>query len=441
MQSRLSVVLAAALLALVVTVSGCASASKTWPQWRGPAGDGHSPEAGLPLEWSETSGVLWTRELPGWGASTPAIWGDALFVTAQDGAKLLLLRLDANTGAPIWERAVGEAQAGRMELRLKSADERKAQKFHHDHNLASPSPTTDGERVIVHFGNGELASYRFDGTLEWRRDLQKEHGAYTIWWGHANSPVLHDDLVISLCMQDSLGDLQAELSPSYVVAHDKRTGEERWKTMRMTGAKSEPCDSYVTPIFRQGDAGVEMIVMGGTWLDAYDPRTGKQLWMLPDLGGNRVITGPVMSGDTVLATVGMRGELLAVAPKGKDRLGTDAVRWRHKEGTPDTPCPIVVGDLVFIVNDNGIARCLDAKTGETRWTQRLGGDYRASPIAAAGRIYVSSTSGVCVVVQASATFKKLAENTLADAFFASPAAAGGRIYLRGKKRLYCVAGR
>jgi outer membrane protein assembly factor BamB len=426
------------LAVAVVAVSKPKAAAADWPQWRGPAGDGISAETGLPLRWSEDDGVLWKVELPGWGSSTPAVWGGAVFVTAEEGEQLQVLRLDARTGDLVWKKAAGQGSAGRMELRIKGPDERKQQKFHRDHNLASPSPVVDGERVIAHFGNGDLASFRFDGALEWKRNLQEDHGAYTIWWGHANSPVLHEDLVVSVCMQDSLGDLQEKLSPSYLVAHEKATGKERWKTMRMTGAASEPCDSYVTPVFRKGQAGLELVLMGGTWLDAYDPRSGRQLWKLPDLGGNRVITGPVVAGGTIYATIGMRGHLLAVDPKGAGDLGADAVRWRHREGTPDSPCPVVANDHVFIVSDNGIARCLDAGTGETRWTERLEGDYRASLFAAEGRVWFLSTRGLTTIVEAAPAFKKLAESRLDDAFFASPAASGGRVYLRGKKRLYCV---
>jgi outer membrane protein assembly factor BamB len=245
-----------------------------WPQWRGPAGDGVSPETDLPLTWGEQVSVAWKCPLPGEGASTPAVWGDAVFVTSQDGEKLLLLKVEKPSGRIAWTRTVGTGIPARGLELPKQGGQRRQQKFHELHNMASPSPVTDGERVIAHFGNGDLAAYNFDGRKLWQRNLQKDYGPYTIWCGHANSPVLYDDLVISVCMQDSLAELGGERSLSYVVAHDKRTGAERWKTPRMTGAKAEECDAYTTPILCRAGGRSELVVMGGTQMDAYDPSTG-----------------------------------------------------------------------------------------------------------------------------------------------------------------------
>src|SRR5262249_23284990 len=161
--------------------------------------------------------------------------------------------------------------------------------FHELHNMASPSPATDGERVIVHFGNGDLAAYDFEGHRLWHRNLQKDHGTYTIWWGHANSPVLYKDLVIAVSMQDSLADLQDEPVTSYVVAYGKQTGEQKWKTLRMTKAKAEECDSYTTPLLRRTQDRTELVVAGADDIDAYDPATGQRLWFLNGLAKGRTI--------------------------------------------------------------------------------------------------------------------------------------------------------
>ena len=180
-------------------------------------------------------------------------------------------------------RSTGPARSARGQVERipvvgKIGDARRSQKFHKSQNMASPSPVTDGKLVVVHFGNGDLAAYDFDGKQLWQRNLQKDYGNYTIWWGHANSPVLYDNLVISICMQDSCADLPGKPSPSYVVAHDKRTGREVWKTLRMTAATHESCDSYTTPILWKNGERTELVVLGGQMLDAYDPATGKQLW-------------------------------------------------------------------------------------------------------------------------------------------------------------------
>jgi outer membrane protein assembly factor BamB len=421
------------ILALGIIIASAAPAGAgNWPQWRGPNGDSVSDEVNLPVKWDETTGIVWKCPLPGPGASTPAIWGDAMFLTAMQGEKILFLKISKRDGKIEWTREVGSGTMRR------GTPKRQEHTFHNLHNLASPSPVTDGERVIVHFGNGDLAAYDFAGKQLWLRNLQKEHGAYSIWWGHANSPVLWNDLVISVCMQDSLADLQKEPAPSYLVAHDKRTGEQKWKVMRMTGSKAEDCDSYTTPIFRQVDGRTEMIVVGANQIDAYDPASGKQLWYLPGVKGSRTITGPTLGQGILYTTEGKRGSLLAIRLGGTGQLRADAILWRQDQSTPDSPCPVLWRDLLFMVNDNGIAQCVDTKTGQIKWTERLQGDHKASPLAADGKVYFINLLGRCTVVAAAAKFERLGDNKIDDDTVASPAVADGRLYLRGKKALYCI---
>jgi outer membrane protein assembly factor BamB len=423
-------ILSAAVLSAALAAPALAG---NWPQWRGPTGDSVSTETGLPLEWSEAKGVVWKCPLPGDGASTPAVWGDALFVTCQKGDDLLLVKISKGSGKVEWERTVGSGEVVR-----KTAKARGEQKFHPLQNLASPSPVTDGRRVFAHFGNGDLAAYEFDGKQLWHRNLQKDFGGYTIWWGHANSPVLYKDLVITVCMQDSLRDLGEKAVDSYVVAHDQATGELRWKTLRNTRATAEECDAYTTPIFHEADGKAQMIVMGGRQLDAYDPASGRQLWYLPIPIGNRTITGPTLAGGMVYATCGMRKDLVAVKLGGSGLLPESAIAWRTTENTPDSPCPVVWNGLLFVISDSGFVQCRDAKTGEVKWRERLPGDYKASPLAADGRVYFVNLAGRCTVLAASAKFEKLADNQLDDGIIASPAVSDGRLYLRGRKALYCI---
>lgn len=405
---------------------------ENWPQWRGPRGDSTSEEQGLPLVWSEKRNVAWKVELPPWGASTPAIWDDALFVTSQQDDKLLLLKLDQADGKIVWTREVGAAETPRTGAR------RTEQKFHQLHNNASPSPVTDGEVVIAHFGNGELAAYDFEGEQLWRRNLQSEHGKYTIWWGHANSPVLFKNLVISVCMQDSLADLGDKPAPSYLVAHDKRTGKQLWKSSRMTEAAAEECDSYTTPLLFQTNDRWEMLVMGANQLDAYDPATGRQLWYLPGIVGGRTITGPTVGQGMAFVTQGMRKDLLAVKVDGEGELSKRDIVWKESEATPDTCCPVLWRDLLFTISDNGVAKCYDSHTGHQKWKKRLPGNYKASPVAAEGRIYFLNLQGLTTVVAANDRYDRLAENQLDDDTTASPAVSQGRIYIRGKKYLYAL---
>ncbi len=413
--------------------------AENWPQRRGPRGDGISSETTLPVTWSEESGIVWRRPLPGWGNSTPAIWGDAVFVTSQvENRELVLLRIDKATGAVVWQRTVAEAEAPAFGGWGKVGERRRRQEFHRDHNMASPSPVTDGQRVIVHFGNGELAAYDFQGQLLWQRNLQDDYGHYSIWWGHANSPLLVDDRLISVCMQDSCADLPGEPSLSYVAAHDPQTGDEVWFTERPTRARAEYCDSYASPVLWQRDGQAEIVVMGGQILDAYCPMTGQRRWWLEGLVGNRLVPTPVMGHGFVYAIQGMREALLAVRPEQEGPLDHSAIVWSESQGTSDGPCPVLVDDLLFMVNNRGIVRCFDARTGQVHWTERIRGEYRASPVVAEGRIYFLNMDGLCTVVQASDRFRLVVENSLDDRTLASPAISDGRIFIRGHAALYCL---
>jgi outer membrane protein assembly factor BamB len=420
-------------LVFAACVFGLSAAhAENWPQWRGPRGDSTSEEHNLPLAWSEQHGIAWKVSLPGWGDSTPAVFDDDIFVTTQDEAKLLVLKLRRADGQTVWSREVAVAETPR------ESPARSTQKFHQLHNNASPSPITDGEVVIVHFGNGELAAYDYEGERLWHHNLQDEYGRYSIWWGHANSPVLFDDLVISVCMQDSLADVAKTPVESYLVAHDKRSGKLQWRSQRMTGAEAEEGDAYTTPVLYQTAQGWQLVVMGANQLDGYDPATGRQLWYLPGIVGGRTITGPTVGAGMVFATQGMRKDLLAVKLGGSGKLTRRDVVWHETEATPDTCCPVLWRDLLFTVSDNGVAKCYDAYTGRQKWKKRLSGDYKASPVAAEGRVYFLNMHGVATVVAAGDRFEKLAENTLDDETTASPAISGGRLYLRGKKHLYSI---
>ncbi len=409
--------------------------AENWPQWRGPQGTGFSREASVPLVWSEQRGIAWKCPLPPWGNSTPAIWNRSVFVTSQtDEQRLLLLHIDAQTGRLLWTQQIGTGTT------VREAPKRERQKFHQLHNLATPSPVTNGEVVVAHFGNGDLAAYDFNGVQLWKRNLQQDYGPYTIWWGHANSPVIFQDLVISVCLQDSLADLREEPVVSYVVAHELATGKTRWFTPRMTGARAEECDAYTTPLLVDVDGQPRLIVMGGNQLDAYDPRDGRQIWFLPGLVGGRTVTNPTIVDNLLFATRGKREPLFALPLQQRGELDRSEILWTDNQGTPDSCSPVGHRRLLFTVSDDGIARCFDAESGTRRWKERLPGDYKASPVYAQGRILLLNTNGLCTVISAASRFDKLVENQLNDQTIASPAISNGHIYIRGRNSLYCVGG-
>lgn len=440
--SRIVCTIAAICTLLPLTVSAQESewtpvrsgSDSQWPAWRGPQGTGISHASGVPITWSGTENILWKQPLDSWGDSTPAIADGKVFLTSQsETGELKLWKLDAKTGEVLQQTVLDRADLPRQ------APKRKTQKFHNLHNMASPSPVIAEGHVAVHFGNGLLSVFTVEGEEVWRRNLQEEYGLYSIWWGHANSPVIHEGLVISVCMQDSLDDLQDTPVESYVVAHDLKTGKVKWKTPRMTGAPGEEADAYTTPLLVERNGKVQMLVMGGNQLDAYDPATGKQLWYLPGLVGGRTVTGPVVGEGKVFTTRGMRGALLAVELGDySGEVAEDAIVWTAEKGTPDTPSPAFWKGLLFTVTDDGIATCYDAETGELQWKERLGGGFKASPIAVAGKIYFLNVDGKCTIVAAKPAFEKIAENELNDTTLASPAVADGKLYIRGKANLYCI---
>lgn len=413
--------------------TGSEAAVSNWPQWRGPDGTGVSHETGLALHWSETEGHQWKVPLPEWGSSTPAIWGDALFLTSHTAdAKLIVLRLNRTTGKIEWTREVGFGRPFRGKLR------RGVQVFHRWHNMASPSPVVRENRVVVHFGTGAIATLNFSGEILWKRNLQQDHGPFTIWWGYANSPVVHDGRVITVCMQDSMADREKTPNPSYLVAHDLETGVLLWKTVRPTEAPGEQCDAYTTPLLTAIDGSPQLIVMGASQLDAYDPVNGSRLWFLPGLTGGRTVASPTARDGTIYAVRGYRGPLFAVQSPGRGELPRNKIRWSHDRNTPDTCCPLLYRGLLFGISDDGIVQCLDAKTGEPQWRTRLQGPFKASPVAAEGRIYFAGVNGVCTVLSAERKLKKLAANKIDDQLVASPAISDGTIYLRGRKAMYAI---
>jgi outer membrane protein assembly factor BamB len=265
-------------------------------------------------------------------------------------------------------------------------------------------------------------------------NLTERFGPYTIWWGHANSPVLIDGLLISVCIQDPKGG-----GPSYVVAHDKETGREKWLTKRVTGATEEPADSYTTPILHRTGGRIEVIVFGGNVLDAYDPATGQRLWQCTAFKGNRVISGPTLAGDTVYAVQGMKGPVFAVKAGSSDGDESRVV-WKFAGATPDAASPLVVGGLVFLVNNSGVAFCLDANSGHELWKERLGGEFRATPLFAGGNVYFLSKEGKATIAKAARTFEVVGHGELEEQTIASPAAAGGDLFIRTKQHLYRIGG-
>lgn len=378
--------------------------AQDWPEFRGPGGQGHSAERGLPLTWSETKNVKWKVALPGKGWSSPALQGERIWLTTEENKALRLLCVNRNTGAVLQN----------IELfRLKSAGA-----LHAKNSLASPTPILEGDKVYVHFGAHGTACLTQAGEVVWKTKLDYDNGQH----GPGGSPVLYDDLLIVNCDGQST---------QYVVALEKATGKQRWRKYR------EGAQAYATPLVVRLPAGDQVISPGAFRTFAYEPRTGKELWNVSYGDGFSNVPRPVYGNGLVYLCTGfMQPSLLAVRLDGRGDVTKSHVAWTLKRGVSLTPSPLLIGEELYLVSDNGIASCLDAKTGTQHWQMRLGGNHSASPLYADGRIYFLSEEGESVVIAPGKQFKELARNQLDGPTLASLAVAGGSIFVRSQTHLY-----
>ena len=407
------------ILAGILLSAVTASAQESWPQFRGPDGQGHSTEKGLPLEWSETKNIAWKTAIPGLGWSSPVVANGKVWITtateqpldsARDkrGFSLRALAFDATAGKAVVNVEVFKIPYDRREINPKNS-------------WASPTPIIDGDRIYVHFGADGTAALSSTGEVLWktRFDYQSQHGA-------GGSPVLYGDLLIFNCDGSDA---------AFVIAIDKNSGKQKWKTNR-----GFPADqAYTTPlVIRVGDKD-QLISVGAFRAYAYDPLTGKEIWRVRYADGFSNVPKPVFAHGLVFITTGFQQpELLAVRPDGTGDVTKTHIAWSLKRGAPLTPSPLIAGDELYVVNDGGIASCIDARSGAIVWQQRLGGTYSASPVLADGRIYFLAEQGVTTVIGPGKEFKRLATNPLDGGLLASMAISGGSLYLRTDSHLYKV---
>jgi outer membrane protein assembly factor BamB len=409
-------------LATLLTSAGivsCRRASADWPEFRGPAGMGHAQSAGLPLRWSETDNVAWKTPLPGLGWSSPVVHRGRVYVTtatetADDGRSLRLLCLDAATGRMLWDRELF-SQPGPVRIHAKNSH-------------ASPTPLVAGERIIAHFGPHGTACASLDGETLWRQTLP-----YVPQHGNGGSPALAGDVLV-ICCDGS--------DTQYVVGLDLATGELRWRTDRDTApAKGF---SFATPLVTTVAGREQAICPGSDAVFAYDPATGREIWRVDYPGGYSVIPRPVHAAGLVFVGSGYdRPVLYAIDPTGTGNVTATHVRWTLDRGAPHTPSVLVVDDDLYCVSDKGVATCLDARSGAERWVERLGGNFSASPLHAAGVIYFQNEAGEAILVKAGPTFEEVARNRLGDdeRTFASYAVDDGSLLVRSESALYRIGPR
>ena len=444
-----------------------------WPEWRGPLMNGVAPKATPPVEWSETKNLRWKVAIPGKGSATPVIWGDRIYVltsvpTEKRGPAPASTPDAANAPAPPPAAPTAPAPAGstagalappapaapggrpRMSIApefeqrfvvmaLRRSDgkvlwERTVREelphegTHPTGTWASASAATDGERVFAFFGSRGLYAFDLDGTQLWEKDL----GDMTVKlaFGEGSSPALAGDRLF--LQWDHEGE-------SFMVALDKKTGKELWRQKRDEGT------SWATPLVVQHGGRTQVVTSATNKVRSYDAATGALLWETTGMTANAIPT-PVHLDGLLIVTSGFRGNaLLAVklADARGDITGSPAIAWKLDRDTPYTPSPLLYGnELYFLKGNNGLLSSFDARTGERRYgPERIEGvpNVYASPLGAAGRVYVAGREGATAVVQAGPVFKLLALNTLDDGFDASPVAVDSELYLRGQRFLYRIS--
>ena len=413
-----------------------------WHQWRGPRADGTAPHGDPSVKWDEKTNIKWKTPLPGLGSSTPIVWGDLIFVqTAVDTGRaaapadipeqnprfskktkppatyhqFVVLAVDRRTGDIRWKQVAAEAVPH--------------EGHHPSHSYAAYSPCTDGKFLYVSFGSRGLYCYDFAGKLQWKRtDLPRLETR--LGWGEGASPALHGDALVVPWDHEGA---------SFLTILDAHTGRTRWKVDR------DEVTTWNTPLVVDYKGRTQIILLATNRIRSYDLADGRVIW---ECGGMTVncIPSAVRFGDTVICVSGYRGASAVCIPLDAtgDVTGSDKLLWTYKRGTPYVPSPLLTGDRLYFTSGNDpLLTCLNAKTGEAlidRERLRGLGSLYASPVEAAGRIYITDREGTTIVLQRGDKMKVLSVNRLGEPIDASPAVVGKQLFLRGAKHLYCIQG-
>jgi outer membrane protein assembly factor BamB len=439
---RISLALIVALSLGIATTGS--SAAGNWPQWRGPDGSGISTEKNLPAEWSTTKNIKWKTSIDGRGHSSPIVWENKIFVTTAiegdvvPGAKapthmmgdkefvhpdsvgankkhtFKVIAVNRDTGKILWQATAFEGTP---------YDDR-----HRKSSYAASTPATDGKLVFAFFGSEGIYAYDFNGKLAWKADLGKMG---TVGMGTGTSPILFENLVIVQCDEENG-------TASFIVALDKKTGKEVWKTPRKVQV------SWSTPLLIKTAKRAELITSGTESIVSYDPATGKELWTHKGVESN-AIPSPVANSEFVYLVAGYPAKIaMAIRLGGSgDLTGTPNVPWKYPKGTAYVPSPILYGDYLYLTTDRGILTCIDAKTGEVKYEGGripIPATFTASPVAFDGKILMTSEDGDTFIVKAGPKHEVIGTNSVGEPVYASPAIADGRIYIRGEKNLYAIGG-
>jgi len=395
--------------------------AEDWPCWRGPTRQGISTEQGLPIRWTATENVAWKTAIPGEGWSSPIVFGDRVFVTTatEGGASCRVICLDRTTGKIHWDKEVFQQSPGHKAPR---------------NTYATPTPCTDGKRVYALFGDGSFVALDYEGKVVWTNRQQKFYGEH----GLGTSPILYGDLLLTAWDGSSDGPdktlgWQKPWDQGGLLALDRNSGKVRWR-----GSRGRSRISHVVPnVFRHGNE-VQIISGAGDVVQGFDPEDGRRLWSVRS-EGEGVVPSIVIGDGLVFATSGFGDPAIrAIRPGTADDPASAKIVWESKKAVPMIPSFIYGNDLLFTINEGGIAQCFDPRSGEQLWQQRVGGQHSASPICADGKVYFLSDDGESTVVDADRRFRVVARNQIGETCQASYAVSRRQLFIRTDKHLYCV---
>lgn len=415
--------------------------SEEWRQFRGPDGQGHAAAKNLPSTWSETQNVIWKAAVPGRGWSSPVFADGVIWLTTAvetlnpKPEKPAAEKKPAKANEPkyidgtVTLRAVSlDAETGKLLSDTELFTVKNPPEIHSLNSYASPTPTLDGDLLLCHFG--ELGTAGFDTKA--RKVLWKLELPAILSVGAGSTPVVYGDLMIVPC---------DGIDKQYVVALNKVTGAEVWKTNRpkLTGENGDFHKAFATPLLVKAGGRDQLISPTAQWIVSYDPLTGKELWRVHHGEGFSNAPAPVVIGDLVCVCTGfMKPELIAIRMDGAGDITGSHVAWKISKQVPTMPSPVIVGQEIYFINDQGVATCAKATDGTVLWTKRISGNYSSSPMFADGKIYFNSQEGKTTVILPGTEYQEVAINTLEGQLMASPAVIGESLLLRTKTHLYRI---
>ena len=409
------------LLLLQLTVGATfslqAERKTDWPRWRGPHADGVAERGNPPVRWNQSEHVRWRVTLPGWGTSSPVVYGDRVFVTSQveqNGKKsLLTLCFRRDTGEELWRHDFGLGVN---------------QRAHQKSNLAVNTPAVTADAVYVAFGNSEVARYTHEGKLVWVTRYMEMFGDPKMAWGYGVSPlVLRDSLLLPW---------DHHKGPCFLIGLDQRTGKIAWKKERPIGT------AHATPLLVEHHGQTDILAPGKNRLTAFDAATHEEIWQYGEGSGpfnGEIIVSPVYGDGMVFTQLWRQSQIHAIRLKGKGQAPERV--WVSEKPGPQEPSPVYHRGLLYALMDNCVLVAFDGKTGHEIYRQRLGngGGCNSSPIATGGLIYLSNNEGETFVVKAGTEFALLSTNQLGERITASPAVSGELLFYRTDSHLYCLA--